>query len=171
MKHKIRNVLVLIDFSRRAVKTLHVTAPLCAKKDAHLTMLYVLTASEFMLPENKLTPILLPELIGVANESLRKQASSLSKSYKVSVDLHVAWGDTTEEALRFIRNNNVDVVVSGIAEDHNASASTKGSIALRVAKRTSCPVLSLDHVQKYNPSSSVVSLIQTKIKLHEQGIS
>lgn len=169
MKLRIHNVLAPVDFSARANRTLHAAASLCARNNAKLTLLNVIDVSIFVFPENKLTPTLLPELVAVAEENLGKRANNICRAYGVSVDFYVVCGNAVEEILRSIVTNKADLVILGITEDPDVLKSSPGSIALRVAARTSCPVLTQAAVQEDSSLSSTANLVRTKIRLYEHA--
>lgn len=169
MKRKIINVLALVEFSVRANKTLHAAASLCARNNARLTLMNVIEVSTFVFPENRLTPTLLPELVAVAEENLSKRADNICRAYGVPVDFYVVCGNAVEEVLRFIEIKKADVVILGIAEGPGVSKLQQESIAVRIAGRTSCPVLSFASVEEPSHYSSTANLVRTKIRLYEHA--
>jgi nucleotide-binding universal stress UspA family protein len=166
MKNEIKNVLVATDFSAYATRTQHAAGTLCAQNECHITLLYVLETSPYLFPENRLTPTLLPELVSVADENLRKRANILSRQYGIPVNAQVVCGSPADEILRVVKAENADMVITGI-DDKQAGESVRKAIARRIAARTECPVLALDDTKEINTLSEKASVINTKIKLYE----
>ncbi|MBT1708402.1 universal stress protein [Fulvivirgaceae bacterium PWU5] len=166
MKNEIKNVLVATDFSAYATRTQHAAGTLCAQNDSRITLLYVLETSPYLIPENRLTPTLLPELASIADENLRKRAKILSQQYGIAVDAQVVCGNSADEILKVVKAENADIVITGIEERHAGDSSRK-AIARRVAARTACPVLALDDTKEVSTLSDAASVINTKIKLYE----
>ncbi|MBT1689462.1 universal stress protein [Dawidia soli] len=171
MKRRIRNVLVPVDFSPHATKTLHAAAAFCIRNDARLTLLYVMETSAFVFPENRLTPSLLPQLVGAADQSLKKQARLLVDTYGVTVDVRVVCGEVAEEIIRFADTAGMDVVIAGMAREHVTSQPPHRSIERRIASRADCPVLTLSATRKKVPVSGTAGLVKAKIKLYEDGVT
>ena len=162
----VQHILAPVDFSVYSMKISQVACALAATHRADLTLLYVMDVSEFLLPENRLTPELLPEMVSAFEGSLEKQAQILTDTFDVHVHTQVVCGFLVGEVLEYVRHHRVDMIVSGIADHPTNATAASASTILRLASQTSCPVWGLVD-KRYYSLSSKASLIRKKILLHQ----
>lgn len=168
MKNTImQNILVPVDFSEYSRRITQIAGAVGATHKAEVTLLYVMDTAQFLFPENRLTPELLPELASTFNANLQKQAQTLRDTFDVPVNVQILSGCLIDEILSFVRFHRVDMIVSGIADRPSDSTTASASIILRLASATPCPVWGLVDSKYYRPLSGKAGLIRTKIVLHE----
>jgi len=162
------SILVPVDFSIYSQKITQVAGALGATHKARVTLLYVVDTTRFVLPENKLTPGLLPELVSIFEASLEKQAQVLVDTFQVQVSTRVAYGSPVDEILKFVHYHPIDMIVSGIADLETDPKTASASTIVRLAAQASCPVWGLVHSRPEGRVLNKASLIRTKIRLHER---
>lgn len=143
---EIAKIVVPVDFSENANRVLAYGAFMAAKFDAEMTVLFVAQTfqdySEFFEPH---MPIIQFEedLVASARERMRTfLEENLGKGIKHQGV--VLAGDVAETILAYIKEHNVDMVVMGTHGYKGLEKVLFGSIAEKVVKMSSCPVLTVN---------------------------
>jgi nucleotide-binding universal stress UspA family protein len=76
-----------------------------------------------------------------AKEYLSRIAANLKKEGIATVKVDVVWGRAAEEILNYVKNNQVDLVIMSTHGRSGVSHWMMGSVAERVVRHSSAPVL------------------------------
>ncbi|MBV8054628.1 MAG: universal stress protein [Deltaproteobacteria bacterium] len=135
-----RRILCPIDFDDNAMEALALAAQLARQNDATVMLLHVVP---FVMP-----PSYAPSNVytsDVQQESARKRmgesAQKHLKGIKCELSTHV--GDVAATILRAERELAADVIVMATHGRRGASRVLLGSVAERIVRQASCPVLTM----------------------------
>jgi nucleotide-binding universal stress UspA family protein len=147
MMKDVKHILVPIDFSENSEKIVQHAVLLAKKFAARLTILFVAqsffeTNSDFFVPH---VPI--AELEQDIFESSKQRmalfmAESLDK--EVNADSKVLLGDVAQEILDYAQDKDIDMIVMGTHGYKGLDKLLFGSVAEKVVKMSSCPVLTVN---------------------------
>jgi universal stress protein A len=140
----IKRILVPTDFSGPADAALGYAIGLATKLEAHVSLIHVfddpvatgLYAADYMPMPMETRAELLADL--------RKRLEDLTaKSGYAQVAVDVLIGPTAKVIVEAARDRNVDLIVMGTHGRHGMAHLLLGSIAERVVRTASCPVLTV----------------------------
>lgn len=117
-------ILVATDFSDRATAALHVAVDYARRLHARLHVLHVLASEEYEVTR------LLADAAAEAGPD-------------VPVTIASTGGDPAEEIVRYARRHPIDLIVVGTHGRTGVSRLILGSVAERVVRTASCPVLTV----------------------------
>lgn len=145
MNGRITHILVPMDFSPGSDAALAWARDLAQQCGARLTLLHVVTdprAVGFMTPE-----VYVPAVPETQQRMLREAKERLERAipedergrFAVTVDARL--GDVAENILEAAREQHADLIVMGTHGRHGLAHLLLGSVAERVLRNASCPVL------------------------------
>ena len=145
MNGRITHILVPTDFSPGSDAALVWARDLAQQCAARLSLLHVVTdprAMGFLTPEVYVPPA--PEtqqrLLREARERLERALPADERSrFAVTIDARI--GDVAENILDTAREQHVDLIVMGTHGRHGLAHLLLGSVAERVLRDATCPVL------------------------------
>jgi nucleotide-binding universal stress UspA family protein len=146
-----KNVLVATDFGEAAAAALDYGRDLARRYGATLHLLYVADDVTVRYAFGD-TPTLPPEIQQDIEEDARKRAEGLL-SLADREQLHarvVVWTSVATAAaiVDYARSQQVDLIVMGTHGRGAVSHLLMGSVAERVVRTASCPVLTVHHLQR-----------------------
>lgn len=138
---EIRDILVPIDFSGRALQAFKHAIAFARKYDATVQVLHVVDS----LPYVALTPM---DRLALGSTPLserrgrRRIRAFLQKqdTADVSVHAHLAYGDVAEEVIRFVGREESDLLFLASHGSDSPSREPLGEEAERILGRVTCPV-------------------------------
>lgn len=148
---EIRTVVTPVDFSENAQKVVDVAATMAGRFDARLKVVFVVQNfndySGFFVP-----PINLPNLEEELYQSAQKKMDEFLEDNKElfsrvglkKVDGEVRRGDVAEEIIEFAGACDCDLIVMGTHGYKGLEKVMFGSVADKVVKTASCPVLTVN---------------------------
>lgn len=149
--NKITKILCPVDFSQNADRIITDAAYIAGSFKAALHVVFVVQHFEdysgFFVP-----PVNLPNLEQELVESSREQMESFIKKHDPmftekgagQVTSKVLSGDVSESILHYVKENNCDLIVMGTHGYKGLERIMFGSVADKVIKTASCPVLSIN---------------------------
>jgi nucleotide-binding universal stress UspA family protein len=141
----IQHILVAHDFSETAEKALDFALDLAAKLGAHVTAMHAYELPTYAFPEG---PVLTVEMIAqieraaaTALEGIVARAARRSPAVKVKTELRhgSAWKEIDQAAADL----KVDLVVLGTHGRKGIARALLGSVAEKVVRTATCPVLTV----------------------------
>ena len=140
----IRTILVPTDFSEHADYALTWALQMAADAQAKLVLFHVaVPISPLAFPDS----VYLPELRRVETDMLAEAEKRLAEcagkqgSHPVGVATRVAGGDPVSEICQAVDREHVDLIIMGSHGRTGLAHVLLGSIAERVIRQASCPVL------------------------------
>jgi nucleotide-binding universal stress UspA family protein len=145
MKGRITHILVPTDFSGGAEAALSWARDLALQYEAHLSLLHVVTdprAVGVWTPEVYVPPIAETQerLLREARERL-ELALPAEERNRFGLRVEARLGDVAENILAAAREQHVDLIVMGTHGRHGLAHLLLGSVAERVLRDATCPVL------------------------------
>ena len=143
---EIRKVLAPTDFSKHAENALRYACALAERLNAELHMLHVLSEIVPTGPDPILTPVLPPEYY---RESELQSREALAKLIQPSwgtppvVENAVRWDSPVEGIVEYAREAAIDLIVIATHGRTGLSHVLLGSVAERIVREASCPVLTI----------------------------
>ena len=145
MRGRITHILVPLDFSPASDAALACARDLAQQYSARLSLLHVVTdprAIGMWTPEMYVPAAgeIQVRLLREARERLDSALPADERSqFMVTVDVRL--GDVAENILETARERNADLIVMGTHGRHGLSHLLLGSVAERVLRNATCPVL------------------------------
>jgi len=139
----VSRVLAAVDFSPHSRTTLEHAIAMADHYGAPLDVLHVL--QEVTLPSAygpELAPMITPQIEGRSHEALAELAAEVDL-HDVSVELHTRFGYPASEILRFAEEYGVDLIVLATHGLTGLEHFLIGSVAERVVRKATCPVLTV----------------------------
>jgi nucleotide-binding universal stress UspA family protein len=142
----VKNILTPIDFSENASRILQEATYFSKKLNAKLTIVFVVQNfddySGFFVPHIPIAQFE-EELLGSAQD---KMDSFIQENIEESVDYEskVLAGDISEEIINFAKENEMDMIIMGTHGYKGLEKVLFGSVAEKVVKLASCPVLTIN---------------------------
>jgi nucleotide-binding universal stress UspA family protein len=132
-----------VDFSETSKAALEMAADFANQFDAQLTVLHVVDDAHPLLPEGRVfvTSEFLQSVLDQANRSLGEWLRLAESRGKIKIDGRVVAGVPFAEILRFVEQGNFDLIVMGTEGRTGLQHLVFGSVAERVLRLASCPVL------------------------------
>ena len=143
---KIKRILFPTDFSKHSLAALEYARSFSEKFQAQLHVLHVVHNSSYMVTTEgaELPRWSDEELVGVARESMDKLlGSELAGSGEV-IDV-IEIGNPLVQIVRYARNEKVDLIVMATHGRSGLAHIMMGSVAEKVVRKASCPVLTVRH--------------------------
>ena len=143
---QIRKILAPTDFSRHAENAVRYACGLAERLDAELHLLHVLSEIVPTGPDPLLTPVLPPEYY---RESEVQSRDALAKLIKATwgtppvVENAVRWDSPVEGIVDYAREAAIDLIVIATHGRTGLSHVLLGSVAERIVREASCPVLTI----------------------------
>jgi universal stress protein A len=143
---EIRKILAPTDFSEHAENALRFACGLAQRLGAELHLLHVLSEIVPTGPDPLLTPVLPPEYY---RESEVQSREALAKLIQPSwgtppvVESAVRWDSPVEGIVEYAREAAIDLIVIATHGRTGLSHVLLGSVAERIVREASCPVLTI----------------------------
>jgi len=148
----LRHVLVPTDLRTPAPPSFDYATALAAPRDGTIDLLHVLESDPYVA----LTPM---DRLSLSASSLpeRRVRRQLKAIYgnratpNVRIETHVAHGDPADQIGRFVNHHTVDLMVLSSRRASSAPQSPLGSVADRVLRRVTCPILLVPTARASDP--------------------
>ncbi len=143
---EIRKILAPSDFSEHAENAVRYACDLAERLNAELHLLHVLSEIIPTGPDPLLTPVLPPEYY---RESEVQSREALAKLIQPSwgtppvVENAVRWDSPVEGIVDYAREAAIDLIVIATHGRTGLSHVLLGSVAERIVREASCPVLTI----------------------------
>jgi nucleotide-binding universal stress UspA family protein len=148
MKVAIKRILCPVDFSDSADHAMRYAAALAENFGSDLTLLHVVAPVVAALPGETSLPDTLQadvdEIAEACRERLEKTVGELATS-GLTVQHKVVSGVPFIEIVRYARDTETDLIVMGTHGRTGLGHLLIGSVAERVVRKASCPVLTVKH--------------------------
>lgn len=146
MQVQIRRILVATDFSPTSNLAIRHAAAIADKFDAELHLLYVVVeplplpgpGGKWILPKD-----VLPGMIKKGEQDLATNVEGLQLDSSRQPLCVVKTGYPIEQILKYIDENQIDLVVMGTQGHRGLSRFLLGSVAEKVLRCATCPVLTV----------------------------
>lgn len=143
----VSNVLVPVDFSETSGRALAYARMMAEKFHASLHLLHVIPD-----PQTKAMPVVAAGAAAVAVEETRQAMEADARQQLADIDGGSAARDATiqfghpfVEIVRFARDRKVDLIVMGTHGRGAIAHMLLGSVAEKVVRKATCPVLTVRH--------------------------
>jgi nucleotide-binding universal stress UspA family protein len=138
-------ILVAIDYSECAEHAIDTALDLAARYDAALTLLHVHEPLSIVFPEGTgiYESLQMPNLIAELKEKLEKKKQEVIGKGGKRVDAVQRTGYPPGEIADFAKSGGFDLIVMGTHGRRGLSHLMIGSVAERVVRTASCPVLTV----------------------------
>jgi nucleotide-binding universal stress UspA family protein len=149
----LKKILYPTDFSEYSLAALPYAIGLTQQNDAKLYCLHVVEMpheeylnSEYMVPLN-IPHVPEDKILRTARARLERFVTENISEIDKRVTARVLVGTPFVEIIRYARDQSIDLIILG-THGHNALASMLlGSVAEKVVRKASCPVLTVRHPQ------------------------
>ena len=144
--HKIKRILLPIDFSGVSSKTANWALTLGKKFSAEIHLLFVARRLEHLSGINVAAVSIENfenEVIKGAESMMEKFANTHFKTYEACKN-RVVLGDAAEEILHYVESEKIDLVIIGTHGRKGLDRILFGSVAERVIKMSPVPVMSVN---------------------------
>jgi nucleotide-binding universal stress UspA family protein len=140
-----KNILVAVDFSSHSDEAVRIAADLSRRYEGTLTLVYVFQPVNYPMPEGYVlyTPNQVAELTGNFERLLAASKKMAEAAGAVGVRTRLLQGLVTMELLEFARTERADLIVMGTHGRTGLAHALLGSVAERVLRKASCPVLTV----------------------------
>jgi nucleotide-binding universal stress UspA family protein len=142
----IRQILVPTDFSDTAAAALRWARTLAQEFDAHMHLLHVV-AEPYLYPwGSELSAFPLNDVLAQSEEAARAQLGTLAGSLDLPVarvTTATALGTPVDRILEYAKEQGVDLIVMGTHGRGVVGHLLLGSVAERVVRRSTVPVLTI----------------------------
>lgn len=140
---RVERILVPIDFSDGSSEAFATGVDLAQRSGALLSLMHVAHVPMATLPDIVLVS---PDVQRGVEESIERGLEMLCRRARaagVEADWHTTIGSTPVEICRLARDLAVDLIVIGSHGGGGLSHAILGSVAERVVRKASCPVLTV----------------------------
>jgi len=139
---EIKKVLVPVDFSENSKKVLEAAGYLSGKCEAELNVVFVVQSfddySGFFVPHMPVAKFE-DEMVQAAEAKMDNFMADQG-----DIETKVLVGDVAEEIIRYSEENGVDLIVMGTHGYKGLEKVMFGSVAEKVVRSSSCPVLTIN---------------------------
>ena len=138
-----RRILVPIDFSEGSTEAFVTGLAMAKESEAQLTLLHVLHVAMTTLPD---VAMLSPDVQRSVEESVEhglQQLCERARAVGVDADWRIAVGSTAVEICLLAQELAADLIVIGSHGGGAFAHAILGSVAERVVRKASCPVLTV----------------------------
>ena len=153
-----KNIALATDFSKNSINAYHYALKLAAELDAKLTLVHA-----FNVPlVNPLAPIYdteLPSLAELEALNVERLADFINKEMleegntmvisRTKVKSKALMGTATDALIEYSKESSTDLLILGIAANHDWVDKLLGSVAIKVMKEAHCPVLLVPEKSDY----------------------
>ena len=139
----IKKILVPTDFSVGAQDAVDYAIEVARRLDAQVTLLHCYQVPVYLLPDGSLigNPATTSDIIRAATDALAAAKSALA--VRMSVDTILTKGPPYAQIVDTARDGNYDLIVMGTHGRTGQRHALLGSVAERVVRLASCPVLTV----------------------------
>lgn len=145
-----KKILVPVDFSAHSAEAIRCAADLSRRYDASISIAHVYQSMEFALPGGfpAYEPAHLKELLHALTAQIESSINDAHAAGALKVDGKLLQGTIAHEIVTFAKQGNFDLIVMGTHGRTGLGHLLLGSIAEKVLRMASCPVLSVraEHV-------------------------
>ncbi len=144
--NEVKKIMVPVDFSGNSQKILQSAVMLAGKFQARLSVVFVVQSfddySGFFVPHIPISQFE-EEMLQAAQ---RKMTAFVAENLTAAVpyDAKVLQGDVANEILRYAEEAKIDLIVMGTHGYKGLEKVLFGSVAEKVVKMASCPVLTIN---------------------------
>jgi nucleotide-binding universal stress UspA family protein len=151
-----KKILVPIDFSRHSERAAQLAAELVGKFGAQVTLLHVYNIPTYPLPEGFVlaSPQTVVELMERINDEVKRAKAGLLARGVTAVDTLLVEGSAHAEIVRVARQKGFDLIVMGTHGRTGFQHAFMGSVAEKVVRKASCPVLTVRDPEEVAAASS-----------------
>jgi nucleotide-binding universal stress UspA family protein len=140
---EVKKILCPTDFSDASKKAIEVAVPLAEKFGAEIHLLHVVPPMPHLEP-SVTAHFDVPEYERLLSADAKKNLSALAKSIgNVKTHEILSHGNPAEEILRAADEKKIDLIVIATAGHTGWERAVFGSVAEKVVRRASCPVLTI----------------------------
>lgn len=134
-----------VDFSEPSREAMRTSAELTRRFDAELTLLHVYQVPGYAFPEGFVLagPEVLRDLVAHIEETLAAWRMEAEGIVPEKVSVEVVMGVPFAEIVRFTRQGHYDLIVMGTHGRGGLRHVLLGSVAEKVVRKASCPVLTI----------------------------
>lgn len=145
---EVKRILCPTDFSEASKRAIEVAVSMAESFGAEIHLMHVVPAMPHITPTVAYA-FDVPEYERLLRLDAQKRLSELAKTLPGKVKAHeiVAHGDAADGILRAIEENAIDLVVIATAGLRGWKHALFGSVAEKVVRMASCPVLSIRRPQ------------------------
>jgi nucleotide-binding universal stress UspA family protein len=138
-----KKILVPVDFSACSNEAMHTAADLASRYDASLCLLHVHDLGAHALPVGYLfpTPGQLEHVMASHGEQLERTKKELEDAGAKNVSTQLLRGVPASEIVDFAKQMAADLIVMGTHGRTGLEHVIVGSVAERIVRRATCPVL------------------------------
>jgi nucleotide-binding universal stress UspA family protein len=142
-----KNILVPVDFSACSNEAMDTAVDLASRYDASLCLVHVHDLGAHALPTGYLfpTPEQLEHVMASHGEQLERTRRELEATGAKNVTTHLLRGVPATEITSLAKQLAVDLIVMGTHGRTGLEHAIVGSVAERVVRRATCPVLVVRH--------------------------
>lgn len=140
-----KRILCPVDFSPPSRSAMAVAAGLAARFGAELTLFHAYPLPGYTLPEGTIlpSPKMLQDLAGQTDAILEQWKDEAGKLGAPGVRTAKSVGEPAVEIVEFATSGRFDLVVIGTRGRTGLRHALLGSVAERVVRRATCPVLTV----------------------------
>lgn len=139
------NILVPVDFSPTSSAAVQMAAKLSVHSQAKLTLVHVFQPLSYVLPGGYLMPA--PEELKALNTGFESQLASMKKDAEsagaTAVETKLIGGMPAMEIVELAQTGRFDLIVIGTHGRTGLPHLLLGSVAERVLRHATCPVLTV----------------------------
>jgi nucleotide-binding universal stress UspA family protein len=141
----IRRILVPVDFSASSHEAMRFAGELAKRFGAHITLIHVYQVPGYALPEGFLVagPQTVITMTAEIEHALTEARTELAASGVGEVDALLVQGAAHVEILHVAKKGRFDLIVMGTHGRTGLSRALIGSVAEKVVRKSSCPVLTI----------------------------
>lgn len=140
-----RKILVPVDFSTHSARAVQVAAELARRYEGSVDLVHVFDPMAYPLPDGYVmfTRPQLDEMFARFDAELANYQQAAHAAGASRVQSHVRQGPCAAEICEFAREGGFDLIVMGTHGRRGLNRLLLGSVAERVLRMASCPVLTL----------------------------
>jgi nucleotide-binding universal stress UspA family protein len=139
----IQHILVAHDFGETAENALSFALSLAKKLGARVTILHVYEAPVYAFPEG---PTLTPEVVAQIEQAAAAALAGIAERARrpgVAIGTEVRQGSAWREIDAAAREGHADLIVIGTHGRRGIARALLGSVAEKIVRTASCPVLTV----------------------------
>ena len=139
-----KKIVCPVDFSEFTDETINYAVDIAKKYDAELHLLHVIPNLNYFTPyESFLTPENLVAIEKNIEKEIEKDFENILKKIDIPVKKVIKTGVTFVEIIDYIKAENIDLIVMGTHGRSGFEHILLGSVAEKVVRRATCPVLTV----------------------------
>ncbi len=142
-KLPIRTIVCLTDFSDSSLQALREAVDLAAHFEADIYLLHVISSEDYRRDQDvAIVAQSEEEYIGTVNNGLKEIATRFAV-HGVSIVTLIAFGDPADQIVRISREKDADLIVIATHGKAGCQHVAFGSVAEKVVRHATCPVLTI----------------------------